>query len=228
MSESRGLPGYVQTEQEGRTAVVHPQFHPKITEALLGGTGCVEAHRGGRGGLLRCETERGPVLIRQYLRGGFIRHFLRDRYLLVNRPRRELDVHRHAYEAGVPVPLPVGAVWERRGIWYRGAFATLEIEARDLLAVLESESANTGAALEACGAAIRAMHDAGIVHGDLQVKNLLAENGQAWVVDFDKARRMRRVGQAEAMANLERLRRSFLKRGLDLSHFERIVESYGA
>lgn len=226
MSEGQPHSGWTRTQRGRKTALVATRFHPTITEALLEQTGCRTAERSGRGTLLQCDTREGRVLIRPYRRGGFLRHFIRDTYLFANRPLRELDAHRYAYDRGVPVPAPVGAMWEQHGALFRGAIASLEVPAEDLLAFLTKHRDPPEEALRACGRAIRALHSAGIVHGDLQVKNLLVTEDAAWVLDFDKARRAGRLNQAEAMSNLDRLRRSFLKRELDLRHFECIVEGY--
>jgi 3-deoxy-D-manno-octulosonic-acid transferase len=70
-----------------------------------------------------------------------------------------------------------------------------------------SVSANEWAAL---GQAIRRLHNAQVFHSDLNAHNLLLDNqGQAWVVDFDKCRL--RAGEDWKADNLARLHRSLRK-----------------
>ena len=136
--DMRMLDGFVEISREGKTAWVCAEWADSLGAVLLSGEGCVAADAMGRGGLARFSYPGGTGLVRRYLRGGVIRHFIKDSFLLENRPLRELTVHVHAYRQGLPVPAPLGAVWERRGVWYRGAFATREVEGCNLLEYIQS------------------------------------------------------------------------------------------
>ncbi len=171
-------------------------------------------------------TLRGDVLIREYLRGGMAARILRDAYLLDNRPMKELQVHMHAWRAGVPTVMPVGIMYERWGLFYRGAYATLRADSVDLLQYLQTNPNPDPALLAACGAAIRAMHRAGLYHADLQVKNILLNGGEALIIDFDGSSISPAVTGAMAARNLARLKRSFLKRGLPLRTYDAIAAAY--
>jgi tRNA A-37 threonylcarbamoyl transferase component Bud32 len=63
--------------------------------------------------------------------------------------------------------------------------------------------------------AVASMHDAGIVHADLNLKNILLRTEgwpfRAWVIDFDKAAMVAEVDFQTRIDNLLRLERSFLK-----------------
>lgn len=150
----------------------------------------------------------------------------RDAYLLCNRPRSELLVHIEAYRLGLRVPLPLGAAWDRRGPWYRGRIATLELNAGDLLRYLQ-ENERCDAVLEQCGSLICEMHDKGILHADLQVRNILIAEEGPYLIDFDNARVLERVSPRQRNANLLRLRRSFQKNGLEKEAFEALCRGYG-
>ncbi len=206
---------------------MHPDFTPQIANALLDGQGASPSGVSGRGQLSRVKTPKGEVLIRKYLRGGLVAGFLKDAYLLDNRPLKELRAHRHAWCAGVPTVMPIGARWDRSGLFYRGAYATLRADAVDLLAYLQAKQNPAPTILDACGRAIRAMHDAGVYHADLQVKNLLVSGGEALIIDFDGARILPALSPAMAEKNLARLRRSFVKRGLSLAAFDSVYNAYG-
>ena len=73
--------------------------------------------------------------------------------------------------------------------------------------------------LESMGRAIRLLHEAGGVHADLNAYNILVQEegeGRAFVIDLDRASVLAGpVPARQAAANLRRLRRSFLKIGLD-------------
>ncbi len=225
MSEPLLLPEYTVAQRGNRNALVHPDFCPIVAEALIDGTHVTPANVVGRGELLRVATPSGNVLIRPYRRGGFIGKFIRDKYLLENRPHRELNVHRHAWKMGVPTVLPVGAMWERSGPFFSGSFATLEANAIDLLAYLQSDFTPDPAVLENCGKAIRAMYEARVDHADLQVKNILISDGKALIIDFDNARIWPKPSIATTTTNVGRLRRSFAKHNLPMAAFETIAKT---
>lgn len=222
MSEPRELPEFTRAQRGKRYALVHPDFVPAVAEALIDGKDVTPANVAGRGELLRVATSNGNVLIRKYRRGGFIGKFVRDKYLLENRPHRELNVHQYAWKVGVPTVLPVGAMWVRSGPFFSGAFATLEANAVDLLAYLQSDFEPDPLVLEICGHAIRAMYEAKIDHADLQVKNILISDGKALIIDFDNARIWPTPSIANTTQNIGRLRRSFAKHSLSMEAFETI------
>lgn len=222
----RDLPEFVRVERGKRVALVHPDFISYLADALLAGQGVQPASVEGRGQLQSVPTPHGDVLIRKCLRGGMAARVLKETYLLDNRPLKELKVHGHAWRSGVPTVMPVGAMWERSGLFYRGAYATLRADAVDLLHYLQSDSNPDPALLAACGRAIRAMHQAGIYHADLQTKNVLVSGGEALIIDFDGARVLGEISRVMGENNLARLRRSFVKRSLNLSAFEAIADAY--
>ncbi len=124
----------------------------------------------------------GPVAVRHYFRGGLLGRFVADVHLGAGRPFRELALYERARRAGVPTLEPLGAVARRAAgplPLYRFDLVTrLVAGARDLGALLEdglaaSPPRRRRAVLEAAGRAVRALHDAGIAHADLNVKNLL-------------------------------------------------------
>jgi len=221
---------FISITRNGRTALVSPEHADSVGEALLDGAGCTPAGLDGRGGLVRFPYPGGAGLIRHYYRGGLIRHFLRDRYLLRNPAVRELRLHIRIRDLGLPVPEPLGICWERRGPCYRAWFATRELPADNLLACLKDAPEDTARALLArCGPIIRNMHDAGVYHADLQVRNILiARDGAAiYLIDFDKARLGPALPPLKRAQNLYRLRRSMLKTSLFPQLFPELCRAYG-
>ncbi len=228
MGHATELPEFVRVERDAKVALVHPDFQDIVAAALLEGEGCEPADEAGRAPLKRFPYPEGTGLIREYRRGGLVRHFMTKSYLFDNRPRHEIEVHCAAYRSGVTVPLPLGAYWERRGPIYRGAIAVARIEAAHLLDYLSGDGEVKEDALRRCGEALRRMHDAGFVHADLQIRNILIADSGPYIIDLDKARKCTRVSPSAREVNLVRLRRSFEKNSVSLKHFEAIRAAYEA
>ena len=205
--------------QDGKHALVCSKWADVISAALLTHQGCEPADKAGRGGLLRFHYPEGSGLIRPYRRGGIIRYFLRDQYIFINRPLRELHLHMALYAQGLPVPPPLGACWQRNGIFVRGAFATRELDAVDLLWLFQQQPARMESTLPLCGAAIRQLHDADVFHADLQIKNILIQNKTIYLIDFDRARAGHSLTSFQRAKNLYRLRRSMLKNHFPPEYF---------
>jgi len=221
------LRDFVFRSHQTKHAMVRAQWADAIAAALFEGRGCKPAGLGGRGALSRFSYSGGTGLIRRYLRGGVFRWVLRDAYVLRNRPLRELRLHAGLYDDGLAVPVPLGAVWERRGLCLRGAIATGEVDAVDLLAYLDLHGPGDGAVLRESGRLIRRMHDWGVFHADLQVGNILVGAEGPYLIDFDKATRRAALDRVKRARNLFRLRRSIEKNGLTSDYFRLICEGYG-
>lgn len=213
---------------KGRSkALVSKTARDAVAAALLEGKGCEPAPHGGRGPLLRFPCGGDWGLVRPCRRGGVMRYFLKDAYFLHNRPLREFQLHVQAFERGLAVPEPLGVLWERHGLWFRGALATREIPAINLREFLRNAEDDAEATLKACGRLVREMHSLGIFHADLQLANLLVGESRIYLVDFDKARIKPELSRLERSRNLLRLRRSMEKHGVARSRFQVLLEGYG-
>lgn len=208
------------------TALVHPDYQDAVGPALLEGRGCEPTDLSGRTAIMQFPYASGTGLIRSYRRGGFVRHFVSEGYLLDNRPLRELQAHQHVYAEGLSVPLPLGVCWEKRGMVYRGKFASAKVEAIDLLRFLKNPPANVDTALIRCGVQIRKMHELGVLHADLQLKNILVSEDAAYLIDFDNARVRKPLSKRDRDRNLLRLRRSIQKAGHTSEFFDLICTGY--
>jgi 3-deoxy-D-manno-octulosonic acid kinase len=224
----RQLPEYTRIDRGGWTARVHPDFATHVSIALFEGSGRRASGRMGRAEIDAIDTPMGTVLVRRCLRGGMLGPILSDRYFFMNRPLHELTMHREAYRRGVNTVLPVAAMWKRSGAVVRGSIATLKVDADDLLALCAGGNRPADADLAACGRAIQSMHEAGLIHADLQMKNVLARDGQGWVIDFDKAKFVSEVGLVHARQNFLRLKRSFQKHAIPIGYFDAVREAYEA
>ena len=229
---SINLPDGFRYVQEGHAiAMVRAEGGEKIAGALLRNAGCEILSAVGRGAMFRFVwTKERNGMLRTYKRGGMMRFLLRDRYLLVNRPLNEFRVHLRVLERGLPVPDVLGVCWRRCGLCYSGALATVELPGVDLDTWLKDNQADSIAAvslLRACGELIHRMHEAGVLHADLQLKNLFVSGNDVFLLDFDRARIKTRIGNWRRVCNLLRLRRSFDKRGHGREAFRMLAEGYG-
>lgn len=173
----------------------------------------------GRTQLARLDMgSEGAVVVRSLRRGGLLGKLVRRLSWDPWRALAELIVSAEATARGATVLDVVAAVTRRAAFGYHHGLVTREVaEARDLLAVLreEPEGPTRWRALAAAGRSIRRLHDAGVDHVDLNVKNvLLAPDGRAIVIDLDRCR----IGAgplpwSTREGNLIRLLRSWSKLG---------------
>lgn len=219
---------WVEHTAHGKTGWVQYQNRESISAALFGGEGCEAARVGGRGGAQRFHYGDGSGIVRPCRRGGLVRRLIRDSYVFVNRPRREWLAHVFLFERGLRVPEPLGVYWERRGICFRGAVSTREIDGAATLAEYVAKSDDSRkATLEQVGTLVRMMHDFGVFHGDLQVGNILVGPDSPYLIDFGNARRYARLSPLQRARDLLRFRRSLVKNGIARDVYDSICGGYG-
>ncbi len=150
--------------------------------------------------------------------GGLLGSWLGDRWLGRGRVQRELEVTRTLLRAGAPVPQPLLIAGVKQGPFWKVAFGTRHLEgARDGIEALAASNAGTLPDLAAAaGRAVRRFHDAGGLHADLHLKNLMldADGERVWVLDLDRARSDGPPSPERRMQEIGRLTRSLLKRGV--------------
>lgn len=177
------------------------------------------------------DPERDWV-VRHYVRGGAVAPLLEDRYLRLGsyRPVREAEVSDEVRARGVATPQVQAFVLYPAGPFYRADIATARIPgATDLAAA--SLGPGRGAksdredAWRAAGRLLRATFGAGVVHGDLNLRNIVvsrtAGGRVAHLLDLDRCRIVRRCSSGHVHRMLQRLHRSRLK--LE-SHFGQEVD----
>ena len=211
----------IRSHKQDSTAIVYdadridqpdPQlFDPDYWESR----GSLVGRAVGRGSALLLETPFGPAVLRQYLRGGWPARFSRDRYLFTglerSRPLSEFDMLASLTDMDLPVPAPLAALCWRRGLFYRGWLLMERILHVQALADEIGERSDSPALWRAVGATIARFHRAGVVHADLNARNILIGRDDAvYLVDFDRAR-FAESDAAACRANLRRLRRSLEK-----------------
>lgn len=172
----------------------------------------------GRSRLARIElADGGRALVRCLHRGGLLGRLVRRLSFDPQRALDELLVSARAAARGARVLEVLGAVSRPAGLvgWHHGLI-TREVEgAFDLQRVLRTTppGPDRARALAAAGQAVARLHQAGVDHVDLNLKNvLLPPHGEALVIDLDRCR----IAPAPAAArvvedNLLRLLRSWHK-----------------
>ncbi len=190
----------------------------------------------GRGEALFFNHAGQNLVLRHFQRGGFVRHFVDDRYPGIrpeaSRSFREWRLLAELYRQGLPVPRPVAASFCPVGLFYRADLVTRQIEnVRPLSAMLQDQIPAT--LWTSLGGTLRRFHDAQVFHADLNAHNILIDPQQhASLIDFDRG--AVRSGQSWKQANLNRLLRSLKKLTVGtpaaeatLSGWRQLQESYG-
>jgi len=193
---------------------------------------------GGRGGSCMIQLDDKRAILRRYHRGGFARNLLSDQYLwlgkLMTRPWREWQVLQRARRAGLPVPEPIAACACRSGLWYRAALMTVYLEDTEMLTRRLRREPLPSDCWQRLGLLLKQMHTAGVRHADLNSDNILIDSqDRFYLVDFDKARIMNRIGEWQ-WRPLYRLQRSIEKRNriqrlhYDANDWQSMMDGYQA
>lgn len=152
-------------------------------------------------------------------RHGGAARFLGGLYLGCRRVVRTLLSSTRLREAGVPTPSVLAAGWRRvLGPLHAHALITETVPGGvNLQTALGSRmsAADRRALLGASARAVRAMHDVGFLHADLNLANLVLERRpdgfRAHIVDLDRGRFESALTVAQRRSNIERLLRSWEK-----------------
>ena len=169
----------------------------------------------GRGSALLLNTPSGPAVLRRYLRGGQAARVSHDRSFFTgferSRPLAEFHMLEELSQAGLPVPYPLAAICRRSGLFYTGWLMTRRIMEVLPLADLLAKRDDDPGVWRKIGYCVRRFHDHGVVHADLNARNILVGAAdEIYLIDFDRARISSNDSSAFA-ANLKRLRRSLEK-----------------
>lgn len=180
---------------------------------------------GGRGAAYFIQGDFGRAVLKQYRRGGLLGKLVRDQYLFTgfrrSRAIAEFYLLAQMRAKGLPVPKPIAALCRCSGLLAKMAIITERIPHRMSLAQSLEKETSAGHWLEA-GRMVRRFHEAGLMHGDLNLHNiLLGQDGSVFLIDFDKSRIMK-PGSRWQQANIRRVRRSLDKLAPDGKMKERL------
>ena len=227
-------PGFALIRDSHTTVVVREDYK---AELLLQGIDNPEklralcrdssARYSGRGATPAVPIEGRPgerMIIKTYRRGGLLRFLVRDLYWGDSRPIEELRVGAAALQAGIPTAAVLAAIAFRvAGPFYCGYLITRELSGcKDLPSFLsaardktsEETFRNKRALLALAARAIRAMHDQGFYHGDLNLKNILIDaehRNTVYIIDWDKSQEQENISPAQRSSNMVRCCRSMVK-----------------
>jgi hypothetical protein len=235
--------GFELAELPGARIVARPGTTGFVTDAVAGAGSLYAFAREAGGDALRgrtaafaLATPAGDWVVRHYVRGGAVAApLLGDRYARLGEPRpvREADVSDRVRARGVATPEVRAFVLYPAGPFYRADIATVRIpDARDLadlsLGPDRDDESERVEAWRAAGRLLRAAFDAGLVHPDLNLRNVLVAGGgsggggvggdgsggggmRGYLLDLDGARLVQRVSPRHVHMMLQRLHRSRLK-----------------
>ena len=142
----------------------------------------------GRGLAYAIRLDRDPWLVRHYRRGGMIARVLNDRYAPTgNRAVDELKASIVARARGIPTPEVVAAICYPTPLYARFDIAVQFIDhSRDLAQLLFEDRVVSARDIGKAAALIRTMIQGGLLHADLNLKNILIAPDRAYVLDLDR------------------------------------------
>ena len=162
-------------------------------------------------------------VVREYWHGGMIGKVFRDFFWDGMRPVRELSVCDAARRGGIKTTEIIAIVKNRiLGPLYKFRLVTKEItKSIDLIELLLHSEANRllkqkRQIINKLAKAVNDMHDAGIYHADLHLKNILVQSDaggfvNVYIIDLDKSKQYEKISFQKRMKNIMRLDRSVVK-----------------
>ncbi|HEY2274483.1 MAG TPA: 3-deoxy-D-manno-octulosonic acid kinase [Steroidobacteraceae bacterium] len=176
--------------------------------------GELEGATSGRGAAYFLSADGKRYVLRHYRRGGLAALLSTDHYAFLGedntRPFVEWQMTYSLHRAGLPVPAPIAARYQRAaGVTYTADLITERLATVGSLAECLRTGALSILTWISIGRCIRRFHDLGVRHADLNAHNILLSEEQVYLIDFDRAQ-LRAPGLWRD-ANLVRLRRSLEK-----------------
>ena len=163
-------------------------------------------------------------VLRHYYRGGLIGKVIKDQYLYTGmantRAAREFALLKSMGALGLPAPKPIAFRVIKNGLFYRADLLSSRIEnASDLVGLLSKHAIND-LLWQQIGKVIKAFHQQGIYHHDLNAHNILVDDkDQVWLIDFDQGEQRKQQTKWPA-ENMARLLRSFRKENNKITNFQ--------
>lgn len=162
-------------------------------------------------------------VVREYWHGGLFGRILRDIFWDRLRPLRELSICEAAAKSGIKTSEVIAIVKNRiLGPIYKCRLVSKEITgAIDLMELLLNPEKNKLVVrkrqiINKTAKAVKEMHDAGIYHADLHLKNILVQSTaggkvNVYIIDLDKSRQYEKINFHKRVRNIMRLDRSVEK-----------------
>ncbi len=232
MSQKQKIPASFSVVKMGGTTVfVKEGYREGILRIILdkeflhksGNNTQVKFGRGSYLSVPMTENSSERFVIRDYRHGGLLGNLFGGVFLNGNRPLNEIHISEIVSQKNVP-SAEVIAIAKRRlwGIFYKAKFISKEIYgAVDIIEFLKNSSPEfiqtyKKPVIFALVKLIRNMHDAGIYHADLHLKNILLKKDStgeftAYIIDLDKSVVLGKLDIQQRIKNLLRLDRSLEK-----------------
>lgn len=143
---------------------------------------------------VRADGAESDWVLRHYYRGGLIGKLNKDWFapepVARSRALAEFGLLLWMRQAGLPVPAPVAARYQRRGFGHSADILLERIaQSQDLFHFLQQQALTT-AQWQQLGAVVAQLLKAGVYHSDLNCHNILLDAaGKFWLIDFDKCAR---------------------------------------
>lgn len=170
----------------------------------------------GRGITLLFEKYKLKLVLREYLRGGFISKFNKKSYIAFSynsyRSFLEFELLNNLYAQGLHVPLPVVAMVSYHFPMIQNKIVLQQIENSDNLDTILQKRNLNAIEVEAIQEQLHRLFELKVVHTDLNIKNILLDkDNKSFIIDFDKCYIKNNFNIADKKHILERLERSFIK-----------------
>ena len=170
----------------------------------------------GRGVTLLFEKYGFKLVLREYLRGGFIYKFIKKSYLAFSanayRSFMEFELLNNLYAQGLHVPQAVAAKVSYYFPMVQNKIVTQQIEHSSNLDTILQERELTAVEFTAIQEQLCKLFELKVKHTDLNIKNILIDNSsQAFIIDFDKCYIKYNFNHIDKEQILQRLERSFMK-----------------
>lgn len=171
--------------------------------------------KSGRQAIYRFTSLGSPMILRHYWRGGMPSRVTKDQFLFKGfrhcRSYQEMSLLNTMWQAQLPVPKPIAAKCQRKGLLYRADLIMAEIREVKTLAEILSQALLSESMWMNIGQVIHKFHKYGIEHVDLNANNILINNNEeVFLIDFDRCKQ-RAYAASWAERGLKRLERSLEK-----------------
>ena len=168
----------------------------------------------GRGSAWVIKSEHGKWVLRHYFRGGLYAKISKDKYLWTGidncRAIKEFKLLSQLQRWKLPAPVAVAARVSKHGLFYRNDLIMEQIKHQETFGQILSEPQQQLKVWSKIGHTIAQFHNQGVYHSDLNANNILINEDQVYLIDFDKGD-IRTKNTRWQLNNINRLKRSIEK-----------------
>jgi 3-deoxy-D-manno-octulosonic-acid transferase len=236
------MAGVEKLNKDNALAWFDPHFYPNFELAYFQSEfwqqqGLVTGQSKGRNTVWFIRQPNGQeAVLRHYYRGGLMGKMNKDKFwpepAAQSRAMAEFSLLWQMRLWGLPVPRPCAALYQKYGFSYSADILIERIPDTTDLAHLLQQRPLTDAEWQQLGAVVASFHQYQVYHSDLNCHNILLDNqGQFWLIDFDKCAIRHAADYADQSwkaQNLQRLLRSLNKEKQQLPVFHWQPDQFAA